>query len=220
MGQRSQIYVRIGLRDGRKYLFPRYYQWNYGERMLSRTRGIIEWLESYAQYPDFIADNKEMQEKMIRIMDTNFDYRDIVLGVELIKEYFEMRQWQKEHGETPSDFEQLVFAGQDNNDGQVFIDLITDFEHKDKKGDYKYEFKYGFRTWRDDDFTPMDPEQYMDWESEGWTHSWREDKNIVKMTERNINWIRKHATLMTEDEMFEFAHHDYVKDMNLKEETP
>ena len=216
MGQRSQIYVRVNRVDGRKYLFPRYYQWNYAERMVSRTKGIIEWLQEYATTPDYLAGNPEMQEKMIRIMDTNFDYRDIVLGRDIIKGYYEAREWQREHGETPSDFEQIVFAGQANNDGQVFIDLITDFDHKDKKGDFKYTFKYGFRTYADDDWKAMDPEQYMDWDYEDW-RTCESMKDCVKLTVRNINWIRKHAKLMTEDEMFEFAHHDYVKDMGLEE---
>ena len=206
MGQRSQIYVRMRLADGRKILFPRYYQWNYGERMVSRARGIIEWLETYAAYPDYFNDNKEMQEKLNRIMDTNFDYRDIVLGQDLIKEYYDM----SEYGHWT--FNQYVFEAQDNNDGQLFIDLQTDFYHKSKNGDYKYVIKYGFRDI--DNCTPMDPEQYMDWDYEDWRTS-EHMKDCVKLTERNISWIKKHAKLMTAEEMNEFIHHDYVKDMQL-----
>lgn len=44
MGQRSQIYIRFN--DNRmesgKGLIALYYQWNYGERMVSRARQIIE----------------------------------------------------------------------------------------------------------------------------------------------------------------------------------
>lgn len=36
MGQRSQIYVRYN----EKLLFARYFQWNYGTRMISRARSM------------------------------------------------------------------------------------------------------------------------------------------------------------------------------------
>ena len=54
MGQRSQIYVAydkghrnekgiVERKDG-QYLIARYYQWNYGSRMVSRAKGLIEWI--------------------------------------------------------------------------------------------------------------------------------------------------------------------------------
>lgn len=207
MGQRSQIYLRFNDVDGKKHLVARYYQWNYGERMLSRARGIIEWLEGYKDYPSYLIKDNCMQEKIRRIMDTNFDYKDIVLGQDIIKEYLEYGK-----GE---DFEQFVFAGQDNNDGQLFIDMVADYDHRTDKGDPKVVFKYAFRTYEDDDWKPMDPEQYMDWDYDDWRTS-EYMKDAVKLTERNIRWIEKHAKLMTSDEMFEFAHCNYVKDMGLE----
>lgn len=216
MGQRSQIYVRFNLPDGTKHLVPRYYQWNYGERMISRTRGIIEWLMMHTGHASILARDTEYSEKLRRVMDTNFDYRDIVLGIDIFEEYQQDCLERFKDGDE-TDFEQYVFAGQDNNDGQVFIDLVIDYDHMDKNGDPKYVFKYAFRTYEDDDWNPMDPEQYMDWDYDDWrTNEYMQD--AVKLTERNIRWIKKHAKLMTSDEMFEFAHYDYVKDMDPRKE--
>ena len=41
MGQRSQIYV-IAKKNNEYYMTANYYQWNYGERMISRVRGTLE----------------------------------------------------------------------------------------------------------------------------------------------------------------------------------
>ena len=54
MGQRSQIYVRYEKEDNinvaRKILAARYYQWNYGECMISRARYSMEWLKTNHEY--------------------------------------------------------------------------------------------------------------------------------------------------------------------------
>lgn len=46
MGQRSQIYVRYNKKDMNgvncKKLIANYYQWNYGERMISRATGGVQ----------------------------------------------------------------------------------------------------------------------------------------------------------------------------------
>ena len=42
MGQRSQIYVRY---NG-DIIVANYYQWNYAERMISRTRSILEYIKT------------------------------------------------------------------------------------------------------------------------------------------------------------------------------
>ena len=43
MGQRSQIYVRYN----KKLVIANYYQWNYGEQMISRARYGIEYIRRY-----------------------------------------------------------------------------------------------------------------------------------------------------------------------------
>ena len=53
MGQRSQIFVRYE-ENGQKKMIARYYQWNYGGRMISRARYGIEWLKDMYKYtPEF-----------------------------------------------------------------------------------------------------------------------------------------------------------------------
>lgn len=45
MGQRSQIYVRYNKSNTQKGLIANYYSWNYSERMISRARWGIEFIE-------------------------------------------------------------------------------------------------------------------------------------------------------------------------------
>lgn len=44
MGQRSQIYIHFNVGDN-EGMVARYFQWNYGERMISRARSIMEFLD-------------------------------------------------------------------------------------------------------------------------------------------------------------------------------
>ena len=49
--------------------------------------------------------------------------------------------------------------------------------------------------------------------------AWRDSpfiQNEIKYTERNINYLRKHALLMTEEEVNEYINHDYISDMGIK----
>lgn len=224
MGQRSQIYVRVNDEKGRKFLVPRYYQWNYGERMVSRCRGILEWLDGYGNYAYSLCQG-ENNEKLKRVMDINWDYKDIVLGCDLIEEFFEMRGYEKEDGGRLSTFKEYVFDGQDNNDGQLFIDMIVDYEHKRQNGEPKITYKYGFfLTYDKDTRVVIGPDEYMQLDFRDDPDSadyelWRESKyykNCVKYTERNIRYIEKHAQLMTEEEALEFTAYDYIKDMGLE----
>jgi len=51
MGQRSQVYVRYN----KKLVVTNYYQWNYGERMISRARYGIEYIkDSLLEYKEWI----------------------------------------------------------------------------------------------------------------------------------------------------------------------
>lgn len=211
MGQRSQIYFRCNTEEGKYNLVARYYQWNYGTRMVSRARGILEWLESMKAYPYWFRSMTENENwiKLKRIMDTNFDYKDIVLGQDIIKEYEEGYY----------DNSEEMFTAQDNNDGQLLIDMVVDWRRKNKKGDYPVKFKYAFLDYKSDYLGGA--EDYMQWNVNYGDDDepWREDKYIkgeVKYTERNIRYIDKHAALMTEAEVKEFINHDYVKDMGLK----
>ena len=199
MGQRSQIYVRYNTKEGTKSLIARYFQWNYGTRMVSRARGIIEWCKANAAYFDING-----IERLIRIIETNFDYRDVCISSNIADEY---KQYAFE-GET---FSQFVFEGQDNNDGQLYIDLNINWEKRNTPSK-RIKVKYAFVPYTED--VPMDAEEYMQWDEKD-EAPWRNNKYIqgeVKYTERNIRYINKHAKLMTQDEIIEFRSYDYEED--------
>lgn len=191
MGQRSQIYIRYNV-EGHKGLIARYFQWNYGERMVSRARGIIKTIkDEFLQYK-FMWGEPQWIVKLERICDVNFDMKDIVLSNDIIKEIEE--QWD-------CDLEYL-FA-QDNNDGQLLIDVTDD------------EIKYCFIPYYSD-IIPMDGDAYMQWNMGYGKTVDRWDiptkymtKEIIAYTKDNIQAISKMAQLMTVEETEEFVTADY-----------
>ena len=188
MGQRSQIYIRYNVK-GNKGMIPRYYQWNYGERMNSRARGIIETIKnSYLKYT-ILWEGGIGIEKLSRICDVNFDMRDIVMSQDIIKEVKEV--W---------DGDLYYLFHQHNNDGQLLIDVTDDG------------IKYGFIPYCDAEF-PMDPERYMEWNNDAEV-SWDTPrrymaKEIILYTKENIKYIMENAELMTAEEMKKFLTADY-----------
>lgn len=191
MGQRSQIYVRIN----NKLVVANYYQWNYGERMISRAKGIIEWLQDYIDNDClhfFTAENAlDYKTKLIRVCDINFDMRDIVLSCDIVKE------WREQFATEP--FNKSVFDWQGNNDGQLFIDIQGKT------------VKYCFTKYTKHKKT-LNGNQYMAWDGRGenWTiptdYMTQEDIDLCK---ENIKYISEHAELMTVDELKEFVNTDY-----------
>ena len=189
MGQRSQIYVRYQ-KDGVNYLTARYYQWNYGERMISRCRHSLEWIKIHIQYDWYLTTETE---KLKRYLDVNFDMQDITIGCDIIKEYEEDEYW-RDNKYTLNDY---VFKCQDNNDGKLFIDI--------KDGVIKYAFL-------DSDCNTdkiMSAAQYMNWDYKGWRTSEYIDDEQKALCEANIKEIKKLATLMTKEEVEEFINADY-----------
>ena len=210
MGQRSQIYVRFNTQDGKKFLVPRYYSWNFGTRMVSRARGIIEWLKGNGKYMNSSYHNEHI-EKLRRIMDTNFDYKDMVLGQDIIEEW-------KQYGDKDN-FMDEVFIGQDNNDGQLFIDMIVKWPDNRWIEEPKIKFKYAFLESYDGE-RPMNGDEYMQWDETGEFKTWTESpyiKKEIKYTQKNIAWIEKNAELMTEQEVKEFREYPYTLDMGFEE---
>ena len=72
MGQRSQIYVRAS----GQLIVANYYQWNYAERMISRARYGIEYIDSVKDYSNWIFLRDVNVEHLRRILDVNFDLKD------------------------------------------------------------------------------------------------------------------------------------------------
>lgn len=187
MGQRSQIYVRFTDKEGKKYLYARYYQWNYGERMVSRAKHSLEWIKEMIQYPHVFTSE---QIRLIRILDTNFDMQDVVISSDIVQE------WKDNFSE--ENFNNFVFKWQDNNDGKLFIDI------DENENTIKYAFTDQYKMDR-----VMSAAQYMQWNHKQWRNSKYISKEQKALCEKNIRQIPRLAKLMTKEELDEFITCDY-----------
>ena len=115
MGQRSQIYVRLKDKEGNKYLIAKYFQWNYGERMISRAKYGIEYCKNQI---DYIGCIESVREQIRRIFDINFDMVDVLISSNIIEEYYDWKKYKEE-----MTFNEFTFKMQDNNDGKLFVDI-------------------------------------------------------------------------------------------------
>lgn len=229
MGQRSQIYIRF---PHKKYLIARYFQWNYGERMISRARGIAEKILSYKEYDRYWdwSDNELHRQieakKFRRICDVNFDFRDITLSTNICKEFFEMENDWK-------DFNVFTFEGQDNNDGQLFIDVQSDGSIKYCLTDSSYKFgpfnALEYLLWDDDsdEFKLVREEaRSININSEKKIKEIFEmvnlhmDEETFEYTISNLQFLQdnENISLMTREEMLEFINYPYSKEL-VKEEA-
>jgi hypothetical protein len=205
MGQRSQIYVRYENSKGVQ-VAARYYGWNYGERMVSRARYIIEWLKDGLSSSDWFLDASATHKKLCRICDTNFDMIDVVLSSDIFAEFREF----EEPIETLNDF---LFSGQDNNDGKLLIDI---------KGK---EIRYCFLDCDADIEHIMTADQYMTWEHDGTIYSHQAwdipteytNQATIDYTRNNIEAIEEMARLMSAEEVKEYMSADYS---SIVEEAP
>lgn len=186
MGQRSQIFVRYE-ENGQKKMIARYYQWNYGERMISRARYGIEWLKKMYKY------SFEIERKLYRILNVNFDMIDYAISSDIIKEFVD-DDWENS-GYTLNNF---MFYQQDNNDGKLFIDVLSDGT-----------IKYAFLDY--DNKRIMSGTEYMKWDrGKGWKNPTEYfDQEDIDICIKNIKEINKMAKKMTADEVKEFMEMDY-----------
>lgn len=159
--------------------------------MVSRARYIIEQIQDEFMKWKWCFGDTEKLEKLKRICDVNFDMKDIVFSSDIIKEVTE---------DFDGDMEYLF--NQDNNDGQLFIDITDDG------------IKYCFMKFYNEG-EPMDAEQYMKWNCECETHpNWHipyeyMNEETINYTEENIKEINEMATLMTTEEIKAFVEDDY-----------
>lgn len=195
MGQKSQIYIRYNVNctndsatqnPNYKGLIARYFGWNYGERMISRTRYIIEHIhDEFMEWKWSFGDAVKL-EKLKHICDVNFDMKDIVFSSDIVEEVME---------DFDGDTEYLF--NQDNDDGQLFIDVTDDG------------IKYCFMKFYNEG-EPMDAEQYMKWDYHPDWHTYEYmNQETIDYTEENIKQIDKMATLMTTEEVKAFVEDDY-----------
>lgn len=199
MGQRSQIYVRYTDKNNKHYLTARYYQWNYGERMISRCRYTMEWIEATNEFEWYFTNEKE---KLTRIMDTNFDMIDVVIGQDIIKEFVEYDKDYFNESDNPelSAFNNYIFCCQGNNDGKLFIDI------KDNQ------IKYCFLDRDCDTKHIMSASQYMNWNDKGWRKSEYIDEDQKERCKNNLKEIPKIAKLMTKKEIDDFLKCEYEEE--------
>lgn len=187
MGQRSQIYVRYN----KKLVVANYYQWNYGERMISRARHGIEYIkDNLLEYRNFIFNDPFQMERLSRIFDTNFDMKDVQISTNIIEE------WKDQFFD--DNFNDVVFWWQDNNDGRLFVDILEDGT-----------IKYAFLDYDCDVTNIMNAAQYMEWDNEDWKNSEYIDDEQKKQCEDNLKTIEEMATLMTKEEIEDFINFDY-----------
>ena len=190
MGQRSQIYVRLKDKEGNKYLIAKYFQWNYGERMISRAKYGIEYCKNQI---DYIGCIESVREQIRRIFDINFDMVDVLISSNIIEEYYDWKKYKKE-----MTFNEFTFKMQDNNDGKLFVDI----------DEATKTIKYCLT---DCDLKIFNsPKAYMDWDFENWTSGEYLSKKVINKCISNMNYIEKNATLMTEEELNNFINDDYT----------
>ena len=173
MGQRSQIYVIYKDNQNRDCISATYFQWNYGERMISRARYTMEWIKG--QLTDF-SSLWCTAHKLRYIESVNFDYKDVVIGTDLIEE------WKDFKDKYNVSLEDYIFNA-DNNDGCLFIDARI-----------PQQLRYAFTTYDYKDGV-MGPEAYLKWDKTP------QKIRDTKFTKRNINWITHNAKLMKKEEL-------------------
>lgn len=187
MGQRSQIYIRI-TDNYNEYpkLYAKYFQWNYGERMISRARHGIEYIKESMEY----ISHDSVQEKINRIFDINFDMKDIAFTSDLITEWLE--HFREHYTQV-----EYIFTSTANNDGKLFIDVNANGE-----------IKIGFTDYN---LNLLSPEAYMDWDFENWRNSEYLSAEAREICKDNIEYINKNVSFMTKEELQEFINYDYSK---------
>ena len=196
MGQRSQIYVRYTNEKGEHFLTARYFNWNYGERMISRARHTLEWIKDHVDYADynFAYDTKTL----VRIMEVNFDMHDSMITSDIVEEYFD-------YGNVHYTFEEYVFTHQNNNDGKLFIDIHPN-------GTIKYAFINSSCNLN----KPMGGLGYMSWNHKDWRNSEYISDEQKEKCNLNCKYLRNNFQLMTTKELKDFISCDY----NLKKYMP
>lgn len=228
MGERSSIFVRIRAKkrsSDKRYkmetFFGIYYQWCYGERMISRLRSAIDFVDrNISGYHGNYVVSKDQLDKFKRYLAINFDMHDILDPTDIIKTWVNDVKlgYTKENAD--------IFA-QDENHGYIYIDISLD-DPDQKFGENKANIKYAFvdneytdnegkvphvrsvenfadHDMGNDERKWYEPDPY--WDESGMTY--RKEhflKEIVPTCKKNMAEIEASATLMTEDER-----HDFVK---------
>ena len=227
MGERSNIFVRIRAKErssDKNYkhetFFGLYYQWCYGERMISRLRSAINFVENnIGGWRGEYVVSKELISKFKRYLAINFDMQDIVEPLDLIPDAVDdvMQGY---------DTAKADIFDQAENHGFIYLDITLD-DPEEKFGENKANIKYAFvdneyhskkyplppirsvenfadHDIGDDERKWYEPDPYWD-ERDMTAHKERFLNEIVPTAKKNIAEIEQSATLMTEDDRKDFV---------------
>lgn len=225
MGERSDIFVRIRAKEkttDKRYkhevFFGLYYQWCYGERMISRLRAAIDFAHSDLNWRPCISMSKERIEKFKQVLRTNFDMRDIIDTIDLVPDAIDNLK----QGYDTVDAD--IFS-QAENHGFIYLDITID-DPDGKFGESTPKVKYAFVKNEGKEYPIMDVVQFADWdigdgerkwyepdpywdkpEEASWGKNHKKDflENVVPTCKNNIKVIQSDATLMTEKERKAFV---------------
>lgn len=228
MGERSNIFVRIRAKhrtSDKKYkkeaFFGLYYQWCYGERMISRLRSAIDFVDTdISGWHNEHVVNDELIDKFKRYLAINFDMRDVIDTVDLIKDV--SNDVKSGYANTNAN----IF-NQCENHGFIYIDISLD-DPSQRFGENKAKIKYAFVDnevkAKDGTVPPVrSVENFADHDIGEDERKWYEpnpywDENerlnglkerflneIVPTCKKNMAEIDASATVMTEDERKDFV---------------
>ena len=228
MGERSNFFVRIRAKEKtsdkfykHQAFFGLYYQWCYGERMISRLRSAIAFVDSeISGSHGGYAINKDQMDRFKRYLSINFDMKDFVDTTDLIPYTVDdiMQGW---------DTAKSDIFDQAENHGFIYLDITLD-DPDQKFGENKAIIKYAFvdneyhskkhplpsvrsvenfadHDMGNDERKWYEPDPY--WEDKPWgaAHKERFLNDIVPTAKKNMEEINASATLMTEDDRKEFV---------------
>lgn len=228
MGERSDFFVRVRAKEKtsdkfykHQVFFGLYYQWCYGERMISRLRSAIDFVQSeisgrHGSY----AINKEQMDRFKKYLGINFDMKDFLNTTDLIPDTVD---------DIINGFDTAKsdIFDQAENHGFIYLDITLD-DPDQKFGDNKAKIKYAFvdseyhskkhplppvrsvesfadHDIGDDERKWDEPDPY--WEDKSWgaAHKERFLNEIVPTAKKNMEEINKSASVMTEDDRKDFV---------------
>ena len=228
MGERSDFYVRIRAKEKtsdkfykHQAFFGLYYQWCYGERMISRLRSAIDFVDSeISGRHGGYAINEDNIKRFKKCLAINFDMKDFLDTTDLIPETVD--DIIQGFDTAKSD----IFD-QAENHGFIYLDITLD-DPDQKFGDNKAKIKYAFvdseyhskkhplppvrsvenfadHDIGDDERKWYEPDPY--WEDKSWgaAHKERFLNVIVPTAKKNMEEINKSASVMTEDDRKDFV---------------
>lgn len=227
MGERSNIFVRIRAKqrtNDKNYkmetFFGLYYSWCYGERMISRLRSAIDFVDSNISgwHGEHVVSTDQI-DKFKRYLAVNFDMKDILDPVDLIPDAVNnvMQGYDTANADI---FDQA------ENHGFIYLDITLD-DPEQKFGENKAKIKYAFvdneyrgkggkvppvrsvenfadHDMGNDERKWYEPDPYWD-EHEMFVHKERFLNKIVPTCKKNMAEIEASATLMTEDDRKDFV---------------